>query len=278
MFSVALGHFFCIRVCLHFRPTSVIFFTSPFPFLLFHGAPFGRCCSRVSVGGESNTSINKKDLGFSMDFSKHGKTLCFAHCKVITMFAELEYYGQKSMESIGLVEPGSKSSFALEYAFNWLNLFFTCAFVLELLLRLTAFGCTFLKIKANWLDVFIVASSVVDVAGWLSFMDLTFLRLVRLTRLARLLKAFMMISFCEPLRILLKAVSTSFFYLFWSLVFLAILVTVASLFMTQVLAAAITDENRDLEMRKFIYTYYGTMARTTLTMFQILDVGIEMTP
>lgn len=40
--------------------------------------------------------------------------------------------------------------------------------------------------------------------------------------------------------------------------------------MTQVLADYITDESLDLDLRNFIYTYYGTSSRTTLTMFQIL--------
>merc|ERR1719310_1810834 len=39
--------------------------------------------------------------------------------------------------------------------------------------------------------------------------------------------------------------------------------------MTQLLADVITDDSRSLDTRKFIYTYYGTTSRTTLTMFQI---------
>merc|ERR1719281_1027353 len=44
---------------------------------------------------------------------------------------------------------------------------------------------------------------------------------------------------------------------------------VAALFMTQVLADSIGDLNLDIELRRFLYTYYGTTSRTTLTMFQI---------
>merc|ERR1719161_2819631 len=44
---------------------------------------------------------------------------------------------------------------------------------------------------------------------------------------------------------------------------------ISGLFMTQLLADAVTDESRELEFRQWLYTHYGTTSRTTLTMFQI---------
>eukprot|EP00746_Dinoflagellata_sp_MGD_P108699 gnl/MRDRNA2_/MRDRNA2_46458_c0_seq1.p1 gnl/MRDRNA2_/MRDRNA2_46458_c0~~gnl/MRDRNA2_/MRDRNA2_46458_c0_seq1.p1 ORF type:complete len:290 (-),score=45.26 gnl/MRDRNA2_/MRDRNA2_46458_c0_seq1:99-908(-) len=78
-----------------------------------------------------------------------------------------------------------------------------------------------------------------------------------------------MASFCLPLRILIKAIFAGFSALFWSFMLLIFLEVLSALFMTQLLADALTDEKLELDMRKFIYTYYGTTSRTTLTMFQI---------
>jgi len=57
--------------------------------------------------------------------------------------------------------------------------------------------------------------------------------------------------------------------LFWSFVLLLMIEVVAGMFMTQMLAESVTDENLDLEMRTFIYTHFGTTSRSILTMFQI---------
>merc|ERR1719161_1211395 len=67
----------------------------------------------------------------------------------------------------------------------------------------------------------------------------------------------------------MNAIYTGIGSLFWSFVLLVMIEVTAALFMTQILYDSITDENLDIEMRKFIYTYYGTTSRTTLTMFQI---------
>lgn len=184
------------------------------------------------------------------------------------MLLELEYYGRKSQPSLGLAPPGSNSSEGMEKAFYGMNVVFTVVFVIELIFRATAFGKNWLKTPWSWLDIIIVGGSLLDVSGG-SFVNLTFLRLIRLTKLTRLVKAAMMTNFCEPLRVLMKAIAQSFPSLVWSFVLLAMVEVVAALFMTQVLQDAILDEDQDLETRIFLYTYYGTTSRTVLTMFQI---------
>lgn len=185
------------------------------------------------------------------------------------MMVEVEYHGRKAMAKIGLVGEGENESEVMESVFEGLNTTFTCAFVIELICRLAAFGRQFLNKPSSWLDIVIVLGSVLDVVGAAETVNLTFLRLIRLTKLTRLLKAALMAPFCEPLRVLMKSISHSLFPIFWSFVLLALICIVAALFLTQVLADTITDPDRDLDTRKFIYTYYGTMSRTTLTMFQV---------
>lgn len=188
----------------------------------------------------------------------------------IVMLIELEYFGRQSRgDYLMLEEPGAQYSSAFEDMLMGLNYFFCAAFVIELILRLAAFGPPWLKRPANWLDIVIVVGSVVDVAGAAVPVNLTFMRLIRLSKLTRLLKVALMASFCEPLRILIKAISTSFGHLLWSFILLAAIEIISALFMTQVLADAIKDEGLDLELRNFIFTYYGTTSRTILTMFQI---------
>jgi len=187
----------------------------------------------------------------------------------LLILVELEYNGRKSRATIGLEAPGSNYSPELETMFYVFNVIFAAAFAIELIFRLAAFGCPWLKRPMNWLDIVIVGGSILDVVGAGAFMNLTFLRLVRLSKLTRLLKVALMAAFCEPLRILIKSISTSFGYLFWSLGFLTIVQIISALFMTQLLASALNDESLDLDLRLFIYTYYGTTSRSILTMFQV---------
>merc|ERR1719161_754925 len=67
----------------------------------------------------------------------------------------------------------------------------------------------------------------------------------------------------------MNAIYTGIGSLFWSFVLLGLIEIIAALFMTQILADTISDDSRPLETRRFIYQYYGTTSRTTLTMFQI---------
>jgi len=54
-----------------------------------------------------------------------------------------------------------------------------------------------------------------------------------------------------------------------SFVFLGMLQIISALLMTQLLSDYILDENLDLDLRRFIYTYYGTTSRSYLSMFQM---------
>ena len=56
-----------------------------------------------------------------------------------------------------------------------------------------------------------------------------------------------MASFCEPLRILMKAIASSFSALFWSLVTLAMIEIIA-----QILADAILDKSVDEKFRQWL--------------------------
>ena len=44
---------------------------------------------------------------------------------------------------------------------------------------------------------------------------------------------------------------------------------IASIFMTQLLLDLQLDETQDLELRKKVYTWYGTWSRSALTMFEM---------
>eukprot|EP00746_Dinoflagellata_sp_MGD_P051140 gnl/MRDRNA2_/MRDRNA2_228064_c0_seq1.p1 gnl/MRDRNA2_/MRDRNA2_228064_c0~~gnl/MRDRNA2_/MRDRNA2_228064_c0_seq1.p1 ORF type:complete len:756 (+),score=109.36 gnl/MRDRNA2_/MRDRNA2_228064_c0_seq1:247-2268(+) len=186
----------------------------------------------------------------------------------VCMSASLELEGRRAGESIGLAEPVSSSLQGLDSTIESLDILFTILFTVELSIRLVAFRYKFIIRAANWLDILVVATSVFEVFG-AKLVDLTFLRLIRLTRLARLLRIILLSSFCNPLRILMKSIQTGISALFWSFLLLCMIELFAALLMTQMVAEVITDENQDLDMRKFIYKYYGTTSRSALSMFEM---------
>mmetsp|Transcript_3141 Transcript_3141/g.6533 ORF Transcript_3141/g.6533 Transcript_3141/m.6533 type:complete len:263 (+) Transcript_3141:3-791(+) len=75
------------------------------------------------------------------------------------------------------------------------------------------------------------------------------------------------------LRILLRTVVASFLSLFWSMVLLSILMFGAAIFLCQMLQQTLEDEDVDLELRRWIFEYYGTSSRASLTMFEFTHSG-----
>eukprot|EP00746_Dinoflagellata_sp_MGD_P010847 gnl/MRDRNA2_/MRDRNA2_122547_c0_seq1.p1 gnl/MRDRNA2_/MRDRNA2_122547_c0~~gnl/MRDRNA2_/MRDRNA2_122547_c0_seq1.p1 ORF type:complete len:682 (-),score=145.22 gnl/MRDRNA2_/MRDRNA2_122547_c0_seq1:33-2021(-) len=147
--------------------------------------------------------------------------------------------------------------------------FFTVVFTLELFLRLYVFRCRFFRESMNLIDVVVVTTSVLDLFGGGSEVNLTAARLIRMARIVRVLRVMRIANLVRSLRILVKTISSSVGALGWSMVLLAVIETIAALFLCQVLGDYITDESKPAATRKLLYRYFGDTSRSLLTMFEI---------
>merc|ERR1740129_2198445 len=91
--------------------------------------------------------------------------------------------------------------------------------------------------------------------------------LVRVLRVIRVMKLF------QSLNILVHAIISSIPSLVWSMLLLMLIVLMSGLFMCQVVADYITDDQNPLDTRNWVYDHYGGASRATLTMFEATMSG-----
>lgn len=190
----------------------------------------------------------------------------------IVMALNLEFEGEKTRDVIGLSSniggwPEADSIFLFfEHSF-------TLFFLVELILRLTTLGWRYFKSGWNIMDFVIVASSVVDVYGsalvGVNLPNMTFMRLLRIAKLAKVLRVIKVFRFFYQLRVLMSAIMSSIPVLGWSMCLLFILQSISAIFMTQSLQTFLRNEDNDLEDKRQVYEYFGSFARSYMTMFEI---------
>mmetsp|Transcript_108981 Transcript_108981/g.216450 ORF Transcript_108981/g.216450 Transcript_108981/m.216450 type:complete len:580 (+) Transcript_108981:119-1858(+) len=152
-------------------------------------------------------------------------------------------------------------------------------FTIELVLKVMAQCRDFIYDGWNWIDMLIVSSWVSTVV---SEADMGFnpiiLRLLRLMRLLRLLRLLGMISVFDSLYLMTTAIKGSLLVLVWAVLVL----TVVEMSLACLLQSAVEDFLRDPENQGTphgieVFKYYGTFARSMLTMFE-LTLGNWMPP
>jgi len=71
------------------------------------------------------------------------------------------------------------------------------------------------------------------------------------------------------LKLLVAAINASFNTLFWSLCILGLIISVNALFMGQLLESFIDADNKDEEIQRRVFKYFGTFWRSLMTMVEI---------
>lgn len=190
----------------------------------------------------------------------------------IVMGLELEYQAMQSAELIGL-EPDEGNWPNAEDAFLALNHVFTVLYTIEFLLRISAMGCGYFKLKLNWIDFIIVVTSVLELyllpAADVESPDMALVRLLRVMRLSRVLRIVRMLKFFARLRMLVVAVTHALGSLFWSMCLLSVIMLIASIFMTQSLQSYLQNEVEDPVKREKVYIHFGSWARSCITIFEM---------
>eukprot|EP00746_Dinoflagellata_sp_MGD_P141637 gnl/MRDRNA2_/MRDRNA2_74716_c0_seq1.p1 gnl/MRDRNA2_/MRDRNA2_74716_c0~~gnl/MRDRNA2_/MRDRNA2_74716_c0_seq1.p1 ORF type:complete len:374 (+),score=51.21 gnl/MRDRNA2_/MRDRNA2_74716_c0_seq1:2-1123(+) len=150
---------------------------------------------------------------------------------------------------------------------------FTIMFTLELILRLMANGCTYLRSFFNAMDAVVVCLSILDLYILslidFSFPNVSFLRLVRLLKLAKVLRFVRVMRMFRQLRILLHAIKMSLSALFWSIALLTVIEVVAAIFMAQSLQPWLQDGTQDMDDQQAVYNYFGTFGRAFISFFEL---------
>jgi len=190
----------------------------------------------------------------------------------IVMAIELEYGGSLIAPELGLPKDTELWP-AADEAFFVLNHVFCVIFLMEFSLRVYSWGVKFFKSPANCVDAAIVWISVVDLYIMQPMgTPLPNVAFLRLLRIAKLLKALNIIKQLRPfrhLRVLCGACMASTGALMWSVIFLMFVHFMFAIFMTQMLNGFLHDEAAELEVQLQVYTYFGTVSRSLLTMWEI---------
>jgi len=100
------------------------------------------------------------------------------------------------------------------------------------------------------------------------------LRLLRFIKLGRcMLRVFRLFSFINSLQLLVKSITACYSALFWSMVLLFGLKSMAALFLMQLLQDFFKDVNEPLALRLEVYNLSGTFSKAMLTMFEVTHVN-----
>lgn len=192
----------------------------------------------------------------------------------LAMAVELECIGNQSGATIDVHVTWHCADSAvfpvLEHVFTWI-------FAAELALRAHATRCRYFTKLVNIGDTLLVILPIVDLyilsplAGMSANIDI--LRLLRLGKLARAVRLMRTLKLFRGLRLLVQACSSFLPSLAWSMALLGICMMMGSLVMSNLLQDFITDSEKPMEARLWVWTYYGTAYRAMYTMYEITFAG-----
>ncbi|CAE7775554.1 CAC [Symbiodinium sp. CCMP2456] len=172
--------------------------------------------------------------------------------------------------------------------FTTLHTMYSLLFTLEVCLRLTADGCRKYVWKSsdwawNWLDIFVVMSSWVELASELlnnrhsstsTNSNLRILRLLRVGKLVRVVRVFRVVKFFRSLRTLVQSLMATMKSLFWAMILLALIIYIFSILFTD----AVIDYVREtgvVEMNDTVLEQsFGTLYESYLTLFRSISNGV----
>ena len=180
-----------------------------------------------------------------------------------------------------------------EVAFTVLNMFYAVIFLLEVGLRLTAFGPRAYFFASswawNWLDVFVVTSTWVELlvglmevegSEGLSNSNLRLLRLVKVSRLARVMRMLRVVQYVKPLRTLMHCLVDTTKSFIWSFLLLFLMMYVFGLLFTDAVLDYMFDQTKNaapdqapdhVQLAKF----FGSVANSIQTLFRSVSNGLD---
>ncbi|CAJ1392351.1 unnamed protein product [Effrenium voratum] len=154
------------------------------------------------------------------------------------------------------------------------DIFFAVIFGLEVLVRICWLRWDFWKSWMNYLDLAVGLSSVVEIYWLLSTAagakNLSIVRLLRITKMAKALRMFSITSTLAPLHLLIKCLEACVGMLFWSFLLMTFVQCMAGIIVSELCYSFLVDPTTDPSAKEEVYKYYGTFSRTILSMFEIM--------
>merc|ERR1712129_163426 len=140
-----------------------------------------------------------------------------------------------------------------------------------------AFRLSYFKSSFNILDTVIVLVTTIElfVLAPLAFhmTNLSFVRLLRIAKIARALKIVRTLSYFGSLRVLISTMVYSMASLFWSMAIMFLLMWMCAIFLCQALHEFVIDETKDFATRSWVNTMYGSGHRALYTIFEMTFSG-----
>ncbi|CAE7233184.1 CACNA1H [Symbiodinium natans] len=179
------------------------------------------------------------------------------------------------------------------FILDWIQHAFAFIFAVELALRWMAEGQSFLwrssNVVWNWLDTFLVLTSVVEVVGELSVAwagdrttdlsligNMRVIRIVRISRLLRVLRIVRVVRFVRSLRNLVSSIAMTFRSLAWSVMLLVIIIYMFGVLLTDGVSDFLRNgEGIDLKTEIDLKIYFGSVHDAMHTLFRSIANGIS---
>jgi voltage-gated sodium channel len=184
----------------------------------------------------------------------------------------------------------------IEFAFTnetfdsvlYVDIVFCVLFLIELLLRVYAFGCrgffTGYDRHWNWFDLAIVGLTTIDVLVSIVLSDsnisllsnISILRTLRILRITRVLRIIRVMKFFKELRVMISAIASTLKVACWALALLVMAMyifgtAIASLVAERIVFIENSEESDDAGLRH----YFGSLAKTLFTLFMAVAGGID---
>merc|ERR1719245_2431398 len=152
------------------------------------------------------------------------------------------------------------------------DIFFQMCYTCEMVLKLSVHRAFFFwndHAGLNTFDFALVILGFVDLIATASGGSIVWMRLLRLAKLGKALRAVRLILGCEKLRAILICIHGSFMSLVWSIVMLAIVFYMFSLFFVQNAALYFQEYGEQNELMDM----YGSVQKAMLTLYQACSGG-----
>jgi len=160
-----------------------------------------------------------------------------------------------------------------DLVWTFLDSLFNVVFLIELLMRMYALRAKWARDLWNLFDGGLVTIGIADswilpVTGLNADMRfITLMRLFRLLRLVRVLRVLRLLRFLRELMLLVQGITSAMRAMVWGLLLLGITIFICALLITRLVGKDCCDED-DTFKDEFYKTYFGTLSRTSFTLFQ----------
>jgi len=157
--------------------------------------------------------------------------------------------------------------------FRVAEILFAIIFTIEVSLRIMGSGCQFFKRPSECFDLAVVVLSDFSVLinSIETGINVQLLRLLRASKLFRLVKLMRAIEGFDSLHIMVTALGASAWALGWSIMLLVFSQTFSAMIVTYFFRSAYFEQSSSLseDAKLELYEYFGTFARTVLSLFEL---------